>query len=123
MNYLLVFCFIAAFIAPFVYIFYSSGKLEKKLIKRIAQATPVKAKIIKIDNATLDKPFSGYTDVRLTLETQLTNNKPYQVSACWSVKHISIPNIQPGMFVDIKIDQENKELVYPNVDWAIYRMS
>lgn len=88
-----------------------------KLHVRIAQATPAEAKVIQVGRS-LDQKNQGTVNIRLRLEVTAPDRPPYQTTVTWDVQTASVPKVQEGKQVPVKIDLENSALVYPRVGWA-----
>ena len=90
-----------------------------KLQTRIAQATPAEARVVQVGRS-LDQKNQGTVNVRLRLEVTPKDRPRYQTTVTWDVETASIPKVQEGKQVPVKMDVENPKIVYPRVGWAEY---
>jgi hypothetical protein len=109
---------VIALIGLGVVLFVRKAKQDNaKLQARIAQATPAEARVVQVGRS-LDQKNQGTVNVRLRLEVTPPDRPPYQTTVTWDVQTGSIPKVQEGKQVPVKIDVENPKIVYPRVGWA-----
>lgn len=109
---------VMALIVLGVVLFFRKVKQDSaKLAARLAQATPAEAKVIQVGRS-LDQKNQGTVNIRLRLEVNAPDRTPYQTTVTWDVQTASIPKVQEGKQVPVKIDVENPKIVYPRVGWA-----
>lgn len=90
-----------------------------KMEARIEGAVPAKAKVVAVGRSWTQKN-RGSVMIRLRLEVYPPEGEPYQVRATWEVDPASIPKVQEGQTVAVKIDRENSQIIFPRVSWAQY---
>lgn len=108
---------IALIFAGVVWFVRKAKQDSAKLAMRLAQATPAEAKVIQVGRS-LDQKNQGAVNVRLRLEVTPKDHPSYQTTVTWDVQTASIPKVQEGKQVPVKIDVENPNIVYPRVGWA-----
>lgn len=101
-----------------LYFMLTSKSREKMLFKRqeaLARAKKGKAKILEF---TL-LPLSGtgnhgyYKAYTFTLEVSNGYDTPYKTESVWEVYPIGTPNAQQGLEIDVKIDADDPNTIYP----------
>ncbi len=90
---------------------------KANLQARLAQAVPAEARVVQVGRS-LDQKNQGTVNVRLRLEVTPPDRPPYQTTVTWDVETGSIPKVQEGKQVPVKMDVENPKIVYPRVGWA-----
>jgi hypothetical protein len=90
-----------------------------KMEARIEGATPAQAKVVAVGRSHTQKN-EGNVVVHLRLEIRPPQGEAYQVRTVWEVDPASIPKVQEGQQVAVKIDQEDPNIIFPRVSWAQY---
>jgi hypothetical protein len=108
----------AAIILFFMYASKSGAKLLKVREERMARAERGRAKIIGFGAAGISGTGSGgrYQGYKFTLEVSSEYKAPYRATVIWEVYPMGAPKVQEGMDVEVKIDTEDPEIIYPNVN-------
>ena len=108
----------AAIILFFMYASKSGAKMLKEREQRIARAERGKAKIIGFAAAGIGGTGTGgkYQGYNFTLEVSNEYKAPYRAKVIWEVNTMGAPLVQEGMEVDVKIDAEDPNIIYPNVN-------
>lgn len=96
----------------------SLTKKRKDYEESFKAGIPANAEIINVLNShqSLPRPI----EVQLLLSVMPVSGEKYQTIVLWDVQPLSIPLLQPGQVVSVKIDSKDKKKVYPNVNWAEY---
>jgi hypothetical protein len=92
-------------------------KIAAEREERLKRATKAQATVVQLGKSS-PRPKSGTTIVKLRLEIRPPQGEVYEVSTVWEVQQTHLPQIQPGQKVGVKIDVDNSEIIYPNVNWA-----
>ncbi len=87
-----------------------------ELLRRAEQAIPATATLLAIRTATPGATAS----VTLRLQVAPPDGAPYPASAVWLVERPLLDSLQPGKEISVKIDREDAQIVYPNVEGARY---
>ncbi len=86
---------------------------------RFEQGTRATATIQRVEqqrsNATHRR--SGLT-VRLHLQVEPPDEEPYAAVTGVNVQTVSVPRLQPGERLAVRIAKDDRRLVYPDEDWA-----
>ena len=90
-----------------------------KMEARIEGATPAQAKVVAVGRSHTQRN-QGNVVVHLRLEVRPPQGEPYQVRTVWEVDPASIPKVQEGQQVAVRIDQEDDNIIFPRVPWAQY---
>ena len=92
-----------------------AGRREK-----INRAEDGKAKILSYDVIGLRGRDSGgsYQAYRFNLEVWSNYKSPYKAESVWNVYEMGTPKVQEGKEVNVKIDADNPNVIYP-VDQGI----
>lgn len=105
-------------LALFGFLYYAS-KSGKRMLeiqnKKIKAAAVGKARVISQTpvgkRGTND--FGQYQCVKLKLEVLNDKTEPYQVFTYWNAGMLAGPYIEVGKEVKVKIDAEDREIIYP----------
>jgi hypothetical protein len=105
----------AAIIGFFMYASKSGAKMLAEREARIAKAEKAKAKIIGSHAAGIRGTGSGgqYQGYEFTLEVSNSYKEPYRAKCVWEVYPMGAPKVQQGMEVNVKIDTEDDQIIYP----------
>jgi hypothetical protein len=90
-----------------------------KIEARIEAAIPAQAKVVAVGRSHTQKN-QGNVVIHLRLEVRPPQGEPYQVRTVWVIDPASIPKVQEGQRVAVKIDQEDNNIIFPRVPWAEY---
>lgn len=101
-----------------LYFYASKGRAKriKEREERISKAGSGTAKILSINPAGLNGTgshgkYEGYT---LKLEVSDGYNAPYNTEVIWEVYPMGAGKVQTGKELEVKIDSEDKMIVYPS---------
>jgi hypothetical protein len=102
----------------FIFASKSGAKKNKERERRMASSTHGKAKILACSPAGLSGTGAGgrYQGYTFTLEVADGFQQAYKTDVIWEVYPMGTPKIQTGMEVDVRIDAEDKMIVYPAID-------
>lgn len=109
---------IAAALGIIIFFIYSSksgARAVKERERRMALASRGKAKIISSTPAAISGtgPWGTYQGYNFTLEVNDGFQQPYNTDVIWEVYPIGAPKVQTGTELDVRIDAEDKMIVYP----------
>jgi hypothetical protein len=93
---------------------------QKKLDKRFSLALDAQARVLSINNSMVLRDVRGKLKLSLSLEIHMLNDHSYTTFATWEIDLTAIAHIQPGQTVAVKVDNDEKHIIYPNVPWATY---
>ena len=88
--------------------------------KRQQHATPGKGLIIHSDGGVMPARPSAKAPVALTMEITPGTGKPYRAKTQWLVDVTALSYVAQGQDVAVKIDVDDKNIIYPNSSWAKY---
>jgi predicted nucleotidyltransferase len=99
----------------FMYMSKSGAKLLADREARIAKAGKGKAVVIGSHSVGLRGTGSGghYQAYEFTLEVSNAYKEPYRAKCVWEVYPMGAPKVQQGMEVNVKIDAEDNEMIFP----------
>ena len=118
---LLYFHFSASMIIFLIIVIFALIRNRKVLADKSESMVPAKAGIISAafsDVKAWDTEFRNI--VKLLMEINISGNMPYRASTLWLVNDEGKEKIKPGSEIDVKIDGNDKKIVYPDVPWAMY---
>ncbi len=93
---------------------------RKVLADKSESMVSAKAKVISAAFSDVKAWDTDYRDiVKILMEINIRGNQPYRASALWLIKGEAKENIKLGNEIDVKIDGEDKNIIYPDVDWAV----
>lgn len=106
---------VGAIIAFFLYASKSGAKMLAEREARIAKAVKGKAKVIGSHAVGIRGTGNGghYQGYEFTLEVSDGYKEPYRAKCVWEVYPMGAPKVQPGMEVNVKIDTEDDQIVFP----------
>ncbi|MCC6555917.1 MAG: hypothetical protein IT372_23400 [Polyangiaceae bacterium] len=88
-----------------------------ELDARIARAAPARATVISSEaGGTFEGGALVVVDLRLEIESPARGR--YQARAKWGVNLASLPLLQPGQAVPVKVDDADPERIYPDLQGA-----
>jgi hypothetical protein len=113
---------VAAVVLFVVFASKSGGKLLAEREARITKGEKAVAKIIGSHPIGLSGTghggrFQGY---EFTLEVSNAYKSPYRAKSIWEVYPMGAPKVQEGMELNVKIDAEDSEVIYPMADGLAY---
>jgi hypothetical protein len=87
--------------------------LEERLRRAIpAAATIVSARVMETN------PAGERLRARLTLRVEPPGAEAFTAVADWLVDPVMQTHLQPGSPLSVKVDADDRNRVYPNIDWA-----
>lgn len=115
MDILIPIAVVLVIIAFFMYASKSGAKLLKEREERITKAEKAKAVVIGSHTAGIRGTGSGghYQGYEMTLEVSNAFKAPYRAKCVWEVYPMGAPKVQNGMEVNVKIDTEDDQIIYP----------
>lgn len=83
---------------------------------RIRSASYAQAMVLGVKNSVT----IGYSEIKvdLRLEVRPPGAASYQTSASWLIELALLPQVQPGQLLQVRIDRDDPNLIYPGADWA-----
>lgn len=106
---------VAAIVIFFMYASKSGAKMLAEREAKIARAEKAKAIVIGSHAAGIRGTGSGgqYQGYEMTLEVSNSYKEPYRAVCVWEVYPMGAPKVQNGMEVNVKIDAEDDQIIYP----------
>ncbi len=105
--------FVAAALA--IYFMWRERVAKERLLERTTRGT---ARIRKVHD-WIYSAVTGETLARLTLEIRPPSGIPYPL---WPVEWYILPTatvrVAEGLIVNVRIDRQDPNIIYPAVDWA-----
>lgn len=111
-------CITIAAIAPVVLIFWWMFRRQKEIGQRSAQAMPAQATILSAQSFSSE--YNSRLNVELVLDVQPPFGANYQTKVYWDIDYLAANQAQPGQKIAVKIDAQDKNVIYPAVPWAVY---
>ncbi len=113
---------VAAIVLFFIFASKSGAKMQKERDERMARSSRGRAKILSGTPAGISGTGSGgrYQGYNFKLEVSDGYQSPYQADVIWEVYPMGAPRVQTGMELDVKIDAEDKTIVYPVADGVAF---
>ncbi|KXK46293.1 MAG: hypothetical protein UZ05_CHB002002399 [Chlorobi bacterium OLB5] len=112
---LIILGIVAAIVIFFMYASKSGAKMLAEREAKIARAEKAKAIVIGSHAAGIRGTGSGgqYQGYEMTLEVSNSYKEPYRAVCVWEVYPMGAPKVQNGMEVNVKIDAEDDQIIYP----------
>jgi len=93
------------------------AKFVKETNERKLKAIPYNARILSARQGIGGGSIRSIVHFKLEI---LDQKFPYEAKATWFVESLYFSQAQPGEIISVKVDSENKNIIYPDVPWAIY---
>lgn len=93
-------------------------KMKAERARRLSSAERGKAKIISSSPVGLTGTGRGgeYQALEFTLEVSSQYKAAYTAKSIWEVYPMGAPKVQKGMEIDVKIDAEDNNIIYPEAE-------
>ncbi len=97
-------------------------KIKAERSARLAKAENGTAKIISSEPAGLSGtgPGGQYQAYEFTLEVSNPYKSAYTTNSIWEIYPMGAPKVQQGMEINVKIDAEDKDIIYPVADGVLF---
>lgn len=118
MEILIPIAVVVVIVIFFIYASKGGAKLIAEREARIAKAEKGKAIVIGSHTAGIRGTGNGghYQGYEFTLEVSNAYKEPYRAKCVWEVYPMGAPKVQQGMEVNVKIDAEDDQILYPMDD-------
>ena len=95
----------------------AGGKLIKERQEKMSRAESGKAKILSYSTVGLRGTGKGgqFQAYRFTLEVSNNFKSPYHTTTVWEVYPMAVPSLQEGKEVNVKIDADDPNVIYPDM--------
>jgi hypothetical protein len=101
-------------------ILFYKNRTRKKVEIRFSNALDAQARVLSINNSMVLRDVRGKLKVAISLEIHVPNAEAYTTNTTWEIDISVVASIQPGQVVVVKVDTDEKNIIYPNVSWATY---
>ncbi len=108
---LFVFLFIKRYFAK-------NKKFADELKQKIAAAKPATAKVISASQGIVGGSIKRLIFLKLEINDGFGQN--YEADAAWFVDTLHFDKIHEGSFFPVKVNSQNKYIIYPAESWAVY---
>jgi hypothetical protein len=108
---LFVFLFIKRYFAK-------NKKFADELKQKIAAAKPATAKVISASQGIVGGSIKRLIFLKLEINDGFGQN--YEADAAWFVDTLHFDKIREGSSFPVKVDSQNKNIIYPAESWAVY---
>ena len=100
----------------------AGGKMIKERQERVSRSEFGKAKIIGYSPEGLRGTGSGghFQAYNFTLEVSSEYKSPYKTTAVWEAYPMAVPVLQEGKEVKVRIDADDRNIIYPNMPSVEY---
>lgn len=98
--------------------FAKNKKFADELRNKIAAARPANAKVLSATQGLGGGSIKRLIFLRLEINDGFGN--PYEAEAAWFVDTLHFDKIREGLFFTVKVDSQNKNVIYPAENWAVY---
>lgn len=88
----------------------------------LARATPASASVLRLEQpaGVMRRPRAGSVRLLLSLEVVPAAGDAYRADALWQVDIAALTRVQPGQTLAVKIDADERSIIYPAERWAAY---
>lgn len=108
---LFVFLFIKRYFAK-------NKKFADELKLKIANARPANAKVISASQGIVGGNIKRLIFLKLEITDGFGPN--YEADAAWFVDTLHFDKIREGSFFPVKVNSQNKYIIYPAESWAVF---
>jgi hypothetical protein len=115
---IIIFSVVAAIVLFFLFTSKSGAKMMKGREEKLARAEKAAAKILGSSPVGLSGTGHGghYQAYKFTLEVSNQYKSAYKAESVWEVYPMGAPKVQPGMEINVKIDADDNNIIYPLAD-------
>jgi hypothetical protein len=119
---IIIFGVVAVIVLFFIFTSKSGAKMLKEREEKMGRASKGKAKILGSVPVGMSGTGHGgrYQAYKFTLEVGDAYMEPYKTKVIWEVYPMGAPKVQDGMEINVKIDADDKNIVYPSADGVSY---
>lgn len=93
-------------------------KFADELKIKIANAKPASAKVISASHGLAGGDIKRLIFLKLVISDGFS--QPYEADAAWFVDTLHFDKIKEGSIFPVKVNSENKNIIYPAESWAVY---
>ena len=113
---------VAVIVIFFIFTSKSGAKMLAEREARFAKAEKAKAKIIGCHPVGMSGTGNGgrYQAYEFTLEVWSEYKAAYRAKTVWEVYPMGAPKVQEGMELNVKIDSEDNNIVFPIADGVAF---
>jgi preprotein translocase subunit YajC len=86
--------------------------------QKISAARPANAKVLSASQGVVGGSIKRLIFLRLEINDGFGQN--YEAEAAWFVDTLHFDKIREGSFFPVKVDSQNKYIIYPGESWAVY---
>lgn len=106
----------------FMYAARSGEKILAERAEKLKRAKRAQAKILSYSegNTRGTGSYGRYQGVYFRLEVTLPDRKVYEAKTYWEVYQMAVPQLQVGNIVNVKIDADDPQIIYPNMTSVEY---
>jgi hypothetical protein len=105
------------FVLGFWWISRGGMRMQAEQKARLARSQPAKARVLQVGKS-VNQENQNIVVVKLRLEVTPTDAAAYPVTTVWEVQPGALGQIQQDRWIDVKVDADDAQMIYPNVDWA-----
>ncbi len=96
-------------------------KRKEEYEARFKKAIMAGGRVISVMKTEILHDSRGLALVRLHIEVNAPDSKPYSTNVSWLVDVGMLGQIQAGQPLSLKVDIDDPKRVYPNAHWADYK--
>ncbi len=98
--------------------FTKNKKFADELKQKITKARPANAKVLSASQGVVGGSIKRLIFLKLEINNGFGQN--YEAEAAWFVDTLHFDKIREGSFFPVKVDSQNKYIIYPGESWAVY---
>lgn len=123
-NIILILSFTIPVIVVLIILFFMNRGFSKQkkyadiLNEKINQAKPATAEIISTRQGLTGGDINRIIHLKLNVRDGF--GVPYKTDVTWFVNTLHFDKIKEGNFIKVKVDSENKMIIYPDESWGKY---
>jgi len=93
-------------------------KFADALKIKIANAKPASAKVISASQGLQGGDIKRLIFLKLEISDDFSS--PYEIDSAWFVDTLHFDKIKEGSIFPVKVNSEDKNIIYPAESWAVY---
>lgn len=98
--------------------FTKNKKFADELKQKITKARPANAIVLSASQGVVGGSIKRLIFLKLEINNGFGQN--YEAEAAWFVDTLHFDKIREGSFFPVKVNSQNKYIIYPDESWAVY---
>jgi hypothetical protein len=94
----------------------------REFLDRQSHAAWATASLLSVSGGIIgsEHGVSNWARYELSLRVAPPEGEPYTARTAWLVEVARMSSLQPGQEIQVRIDLQDRQIIYPGADWARY---